>query len=394
MSIRSLQLRLTQVGVVRLGEKRISKDGKPYPAKLQTFRLTSPSRDVITEAAKLYGGDVRDWPDGPSGPEFQVITKVKELPVYVLPQRIDPNLELWGNGFRARMCDGETERIRNAPCLCEAAARQRYERANRPWPEDGKFTRNPRTDCKPTTRMSVMLADLSDGQWKVEAHGWNAAAELPTKATVYLALSRKPVPATLRMTIRKDTIMSIQPNGEEKLESREYVVPELDFGNLFTARMALTGRLDEVVQAALDGQQRQALEAGPAEVSVDWLALIADAQSTADLNALKERMQGVGLRDAAVIDAWRARGAAIVAAAEPKPAAESAPAVAEPLEAEVEPNPDETWAAILREAGKHAWTTSQVENRYRAQMGHDASDGNGWQLAEFLKALTDGQVAA
>lgn len=394
MAIRSLQQRLSQVGVVRLGEQRISKKtGNPYPAKLETFRLTSPSRDIIAKAAELYGGEVRDWPNGPSGPEFQVITKVKELPVYVLPQRIDPNLELWGNGFRARLCDGETERIRNAPCLCEAAARQRYQRANRPWPEDGKFLRDPRSDCKPTTRMSVMLADLSDGQWKVEAHGWNAAAELPTKATVYLALARRPVPATLRLTIRKDAVLKVKGDSEE-LESREYAVPELDFGNLFTARMALTGQLDDIVQAALGGAQRQAIEAGT--VQVDWLAEVAAAQSAADLNALKDRMMAVGVRDQALVDAWKARGAEIVAAAE-KPAvagSEPAPIAAEVIEGEAEPDPDQAWAAILREVGPKGWKTSQVETVYRERMGHDPSEANGWQLASFLQALRDGQVSS
>ncbi len=396
MSIRSLQLRLTQVGVIRLGEKRISsKTGNPYPAKLETFRLTSPSREIIDTVAGLYGGQVRDWPDAPAGPEFQVITQVKELPVYVLPQRIDPNLELWGKGHRQRLCDGETERIRNVPCLCEQAAQERYRLARRPWPEDGKFVRDPRSDCKPTTRLSVILRDVSDGQWKVEAHGWNAAAELPTKATVYLALARKPVPATLRLVIRKDAVLKIQPDGSEEIESREYAVPELDFGNLFTARMALTGSLDEIVQAALDGQQlRPAIAAGPAQAEVDWLALVADAQSVADLNALKDRMMAAGVRDAAIVDAWKARGAAITAVAEVKPAETVQPVETVPIDGEVEPSPDETWAAILREAGKHGWKTSQVEARYRAQMGHDAADGNGWQLAEFLKALTGEQVTS
>jgi hypothetical protein len=395
--IRSLQLRLTQVGVIRLGEQRISaKTGKPYPAKLETFRITSPSRDIVTKAAELYGGEVRDWPDGPSGPEFQVITKTNALPVFVLPQRIDPNLELWGKGHRQRLCDGETERIRNVPCLCEAAARLRYERSRRPWPEDGKFIRDPRSDCKPTTRLSVMLADLSDGQWKVEAHGWNAAAELPTKATVYLALAQKPVPATLRLVIRKDAVLKVQPNGSEEIESREYAVPVLDFGDLFTARVALTGGVDAAAQAALGGTQRPAITA-TAEPPTDWLAEIAAAQSASDLNDLRTRMVQAGVKDPALVEAWKARGAAIVAAAEQPPAAQAngaAPAAVEVVEGEPEPNPDETWAAILREAGKHGWKTSQVEKAFAERVGVDASEASGWQLAAFLTALTAGEVSS
>lgn len=61
-----------------------------------------------------------------------------------------------------------------------------------------------------------------------------------------------------------------------------------------------------------------------------------------------------------------------------------------------EPDADTLWWQILEWAGGLAppWRLSRVETRYRAQMGHDASDGNGWQLAEFLTALQSGQVAS
>lgn len=397
MPIRSLQLRLTQVGVIRLGEKRISKSGKPYPAKLETFRITSPSRAIVAKAAELYGGEVRDWPDGPSGPEFQVTTQTNALPVFVLPQRIDPNLELWGKGHRQRLCDGETERIRNVPCLCEQAARQRYQRSGRPWPEDGKFIRDPRSDCKPTTRLSVLMADLSDGQWKVEAHGWNAAAELPTKATVYLALAQKPVPATLRLVIRKDAVLKLQPNGSEEIESREYAVPVLDFGDLFTARVALSGGVDAAAQAALNGQQRPAITA-TAEPAVDWSAEIAAASSAVELNAVRDRIRAANAGNDRLLAEWRARGAELVAAAEKANGAAPAPAeaVSEPevIEAETEPDRDEVWTAIMREAKPRGWNLPAVEDRYRQAMGHDPSDelATGWKLTEFLTAVRAGQV--
>src|SRR5690606_22098123 len=227
MPIKQLQQRLSQVGVIRLGEKRTSKNGRGYTAKLETFRLTSPSRSVIEKAARLFGGEVQDWPDGPSGPEFQVVTNVTELPVYVLPQRIDPNLELWGRGHKIRHCDGVTERIRNIPCMCESAARARYEQAGIPWPEDGRFIRG-ENDCKPTTRISVVIADVSDRQWKLESHGWNAAAELPTAATVYLAMANRPVPAILRLDQRQQRKLIID-GGQERVESRKFAVPVLDF---------------------------------------------------------------------------------------------------------------------------------------------------------------------
>ncbi len=399
MPIRDLQIRLTQVGVIRLGEKRLSAAGKPYPAKLETFRITSPSREIVARAAELFGGEVRDWPDGPSGPEFQVVTTTKELPVFVLPQRIDPNLELWGNRHRQRMCDGVIERIRNAPCLCEQAARQRYAQQNRPWPVDGRFQRDPRSDCKPTTRLSVALDGVADGQFKVEAHGWNAASELPTKATVYLAMAQKPVPAILRLVVRRDAVLRIQPNGQEKVESREYVVPELDFGDLFTMRQALSGGVDEAVRRSLAAApvQRQAIEATATLTAERVLEQVPHARSVTQVQQL--------WRDAVAAEAMTDEVAAALTARakelEPKPAAQPASqaapephttSAAEPVEAEVEPDPDALWMEIQALAKAQGWNAEALERRVTARLNKDSGSINGWQMQEFVTAVVAGEV--
>jgi hypothetical protein len=83
------------------------------------LRFTSPSKPLIEAVAAAYGGEVQPW-QAPTGPQWEVITGAKEIPVLVPPQRIDPNMEHWGNGYRDRLCDGETELIRKAPCLCAA----------------------------------------------------------------------------------------------------------------------------------------------------------------------------------------------------------------------------------------------------------------------------------
>lgn len=389
---RLLQKRLTQVGVIRLGETRISQRGKPYPAKLETFRITSPSEQLVRSVAELLGGEVKPW-QNKTGPEWEVITRATEIAVRVPPQHIDPNFELWGNGFRARMCDGDVERIRQLPCLCEAAARARYEERGVAFPEDGRFERDPRNDCKPTTRLSLMIDDVPAGigTFKLESHGWNAASELPMLAEA-IATASTPIPAILRLEQRESGRLVIE-NGKERVDPRKYAVPVLDFFGLFTPRQAFSGQIGSAVQAAIGAEQRQALTA--AEAPVDWLAEIAAAQSATDLNGLKDRMVAAGVRDQQVVEAWKARGAAIVAAAEqPADAAPEPPSVvAEVVEGEAEPDPDQTWAAILREVGPKGWKTSQVEAAYRERMGHDPSEANGWQLASFLQALRGGQVA-
>jgi hypothetical protein len=161
MAIKTLQARLAQVGVIRLGQKVPTNSGKLRPEKLETLRFTSPSRKLIDAVAGLYGGEVKPW-QANTGPQFEVVTEAKEIPVLVPPQRIDPNMEHWGNGYRDRLCDGETETIRQRPCLCAQM-------------QQGGKRVDARELCKPTTRMSVMLADVpSLGTWKIESHGWNA----------------------------------------------------------------------------------------------------------------------------------------------------------------------------------------------------------------------------
>lgn len=402
MAIKQLQTRLTQVGVIRLGEKRKAASGKEYPAKLETFRVTSPSKPLIESVAALLGGEVRPW-QSKTGPEWEVVTNATEIAVHVPPQVIDPNYELWGNGFRARFCDGETERIRGAACLCEQAARQRYERAKLAWPEDGLFERT-KDDCKPTTRITLMISDIpaGAGTFKLESHGMNAAAELPALSAAIAAASQ-PIPATLRLQQREGGVMKIV-DGREKVEARKYAVPVLDFFGLFTPRQAFSGQLESAIQQAIGGGNQQALTASeetpPAR---DWLAEIAAADTAVRLNNLKEDMQAAGVRDEAVVEAWKARGAALVAAAKPTPAA--ATRATEPVRqvaaanieyAEVEPDRDEVWGSIVREAHKAGWNLPVLKAKYAERMGHDADDeeqASGWKYQEFLTALKKGEVA-
>jgi hypothetical protein len=52
------------------------------------------------------------------------------------------------------------------------------------------------------------------------------------------------------------------------------------------------------------------------ETETDWLARIAAAAAAVDLNALKNEMVAAGVRDDHLVEAWRARAAELVAAAE------------------------------------------------------------------------------
>ncbi|HLL68968.1 MAG TPA: hypothetical protein VK453_25135 [Micromonosporaceae bacterium] len=398
MPIASLQRRLTQVGVIRLGEKRLSKNNKEYPAALDSFRITSPSKALIDAVAGLYGGTVKPW-QSPSGPEFEVVTRATEIPVFVPPQNIDPNFELWGNGYRSRMCDGIAEKLRGQPCLCEAAAQQRYAAAKRPFPEDGRFERT-KDDCKPTTRMSLMLADIpSMGTLKLEAHGWNAASELPTLAAS-IAAATQPIPALLKLEARGDKKLTFGKDGE-KVESRNYVVPVLDFFGLFTPAQAFGGAIDAAVRTAIGAPQEQrvalpaapspsASEVKPSAPTVDWAARVAAATTTNAVNELMGLMRSAGVRDPQLVDAWKAKAAQVAEASATAKSADT-----QTIDAEEEPNKDDVWTAIMRAAQPLKWNLPAIEEKYRAHMGHDPSDdevATGFKYAEFLAAVRAGQV--
>jgi hypothetical protein len=159
MPIIDHQQRFVELGRLRMG----AKGDKGQPQKLATWRLTSASRQLLDAAAQVYGGTVRDWQNAPNDGYFELVTETAEIDVTIPPVESPGALlsqwyELWSAGGCARRCDGVTEGISGKPCLCNPAARE----------------------CKPVTRMSVMLPRLPGiGVWRLDTGGANAALELP-----------------------------------------------------------------------------------------------------------------------------------------------------------------------------------------------------------------------
>lgn len=207
MDIVTLQRRLTEVGRIRLGAKKTTANGKTYPARLDKFRLTSRDKPRLDAAATLYGGTVEPWESG-----WELFTETDILPVAVVPgQALNQSFELWGQkqlpgGKKTgviclRRCDGETEALTGEPCICSA---------------------DDNLQCKPTTRLSVVLTEVPGiGVWRVEAHGWNAASELAGTVQLLEALvaTGRPVRARLRLDSREQTT---------ETEKRQFVVPVID----------------------------------------------------------------------------------------------------------------------------------------------------------------------
>lgn len=195
MAILNLQRRMAEIGRIRIGKR----DGN-RPTKLSTFRITSPSRDLVEAVAEVYGGEVKAWKPGPKESEqWEVETDTDTLSIIVAPgQTLTAWYELWGGGGCLRRCDGETELLTDQACLCPPDHEDRQALA-----QQGKA-------CKPTTRLSVMLRDVAAlGLWRLESHGFYAAVELAGAAELlaYATKNGAYIPATLRLeqrTTRRD----------------------------------------------------------------------------------------------------------------------------------------------------------------------------------------------
>ena len=208
MPILNLQRKLTEIGRIRLG----AKGAKGAPTKLETFRLTSKSKDAIDAAAEVYGGTVSIW-NGPDGQEFELVTEAKSIDVVVPPgQALSQWYEMWSGAGCQRRCDGETETLSGGPCLCPTDQTTRSEQSAR-----GQA-------CRPTTRLSVILPQVrSVGIWRLETHGYHAATELAGIAELLERVSANDryLPATLRLEPR-----SSKKGGK----TSRYVVPVLEVG--------------------------------------------------------------------------------------------------------------------------------------------------------------------
>lgn len=392
MGIKTLQSRLAQVGVIRLGQKVPTSSGNLRPAKLETLRFTSPSRMLIEAVADLYDGEVKPW-QANTGPQFEVVTNAKEIPVLVPPQRIDPNMEHWGNGYRDRLCDGETETIRQRACLCLQM-------------QQGGRRIDQRELCKPTTRMSVMLADVpSLGTWKIESHGWNAAAELPTLAAS-IESAPQPIPARLEVQVReKKDFDPSKPQGKQ-VESKVFMVPVLHF-DWITPAQAFGGELGAAARAALGASavQRHAIEAAKAEQARPRLTEEEYATAAEDATDVEEvrGLWKLAARDEVLTDGLKAKLQARVAdltETDGKPSAQQAPTAPEPgtesaddvVDVEVEPNADEVFMRIQAVAGDLGWSTKELEQHVDKFLGKSSGEADGFELTRFLGALGAGEI--
>jgi len=195
MPLIDLQRRLVEVGRIRMGEK----NAQGYPTRLQTWKLTGRDKVRLDAAAEAYGGSVTPW-QGHEG-QWALHTETDALPILLLPgQTLSQHYELWSGGGCQRRCDGESEAISDGPCKCDPDNRE----------------------CKPHTRLAVMLPDVPGiGCWRLDTQGYYAAVELAGAVDLLEMATARGVLLPARLRIDQRT--SIRGG-----QTRHYPVPTLD----------------------------------------------------------------------------------------------------------------------------------------------------------------------
>lgn len=347
MPILDQQMRLRELGRIRIGEVKPTANGKTRPSKLESFRFTTANRPIIDRLAELYGGTVEAWtrPTGGAS-EWEVITEATEIPVVIFPDLGDPLsqwFESWSGGGCQRRCDGVTETLSEQPCLCEPDNRV----------------------CKPTTRLSVMLRDLDViGMFRLESHGYNAMAELPAGAALCVQMARivgHPIAATLDLREQSDV-----KDGQ----TRRWMVPGLNPQISPASLIEVTGPASKPAIEA--GGQTAIGQAVAAPTEDEWRRMIAAAPSVDVVRALWNKAKESG-GPAWVEDACKQRATELTAAGRPDVAA-------------TEDDPEALWQQIV--AASPFDTLTELDADFAARSGGlTSATASAGELAAYLRVV-------
>lgn len=359
MAILTLQRRARELGRIRMGQFVKPAQGKARPEKLDRFRFTSSSQPLIERIAELYGGEVKAWqPQGGGAPGWEVIVQALRLPVLVPPQPVSQFFELWAGGGCQRRCDGVTELLQDRQCVCS------------PDPEE--------RECKPTTRLNVVLRDVEGiGVFRLETHGYYAATELPETAE-FLAQTKGYVAAHLALEERV-----VKRDGKTK----RFMVPTLEV-DLSPAAL-MSGQVPDAPQisagaahidakalppSADPGPQPVAVEppkVEPIPVKEDETLLLPAIQSATTLDQLRRLWRDTkGQLSPETREAFTARVEYLNAQVETTPTED----------------PDELWSRVLRTVPA-SWTTGQTETDFEAVVGVEPGEASAAQIQEYLDVL-------
>lgn len=174
-SIINRQKRYVEIGRIRVGEF------DRHPKARENWRMTSPNKTALEQAAQRYGGQVVPWVAKPGQNanmipkgHFELETAVSEIPILITGMPAIQSYEKYSKGGCQRRCDGAVCQIPkdgkfvDKPCAC--------------W-KDGERTKFGLTNdaCSVTTRVKLFLPDVEAiGVWMLTTHSYYASEEIPT----------------------------------------------------------------------------------------------------------------------------------------------------------------------------------------------------------------------
>lgn len=141
-----LSRRIPLVGKLKAG---VYKSGRPQA--IDTWRLTTSSREFAADFADIYGGTVEPMTNKNSPHKWEVISEASEISIALLGENgYSVQYELWSGGGCQRRCDGVTaeviqttgpDDVEYAPTNCICDAKQELE-------------------CSLKSRLTMILPDL------------------------------------------------------------------------------------------------------------------------------------------------------------------------------------------------------------------------------------------
>jgi 5-methylcytosine-specific restriction endonuclease McrA len=250
------EFRLPEHGRIRMGAKV---NGK-RPTSLDRFRFTSVDREAVEQIAAVYGGDVQRWdePTANQRNQWQVTITTSEVRVWLPPGALSIGYELWSGGGIQRRCDGEDCTVVKAspagleevsvPCIC--------------W-------KNQRMECKPKTRLNVILPDVRfGGTWRLETGAWAAFHEMPGMEQMLQELqSQGLVQAKLGIVEMKKVV----PKSGGGAETRRWKVPQLRMDQSPQEIVAGAASVAALTVAQVEQVRQVALPVATAELIDDEL---------------------------------------------------------------------------------------------------------------------------
>lgn len=402
------QRQLAEQGRLRLGYTLPTEKGV-RPVKSETWVLTSHSEEHIQAAAALWGGKPERWqPQGNGVEQWRVITTSAAIDAILPPgEPLTQTYEQWSKGGCQVRCDGVTEQFSGNPCLCLAKFGDQW------------YERNTGV-CDSKSRLKVLLPDMPGlGVWRMETGSFYATDEIAGMVD------------TIRAAVGDQVLVPVQLRIEARTrvaagQTKQFVVPVLELRGV-TAGALLAGHIDN---AQIGGKPAtEQITSGPAaeekseQAAVpDYLAEAATATTVEEVRAIWRRAKAAGhltndMHDALGVIDGRLKAAAAAPAVESRPKGEEqstamslgggddGPTVDQIVgdfatEAEPEPEPepvegeivdddaDAIWAEIVKVAGKHGLTLSQIETEFgKANCGCSPATASAGELRVFLDSL-------